>query len=36
VDDVIDDVVYRLQASDEPDQALSEDLLKELREQLVD
>ena len=35
-DDVIDDVVYRLQASDEPDQALSEDLLKELREQLVD
>ena len=35
-DDVIDDVIYRLQASDEPDQALSEDLLKELRDQLAD
>jgi hypothetical protein len=35
-EDVIDDVVYRLQASDEPDQELSEDLLRELRELLVD
>ncbi len=35
-EDVIDDVIYRLQASDEPDQELSEDLLRELRELLVD
>ena len=35
-DDVIDDVIYRIQASDEPDQELSEDLLKGLRDQLVD
>lgn len=35
-DDVIDDVVYRLQASDEPDMELSEELLKELRQKLVE
>ncbi|MDP3937117.1 MAG: hypothetical protein Q8R92_03170 [Deltaproteobacteria bacterium] len=35
-DDVIDDVVYRLQASDEPDKELSEETLKELRQKLIE
>lgn len=35
-EDVIDDVIYRLQASDEPDMELSEELLKDLRQKLAD
>ena len=33
---VIDDVIYRLQASDEPEMELSEELLKDLRQKLSD
>ncbi len=34
--DIIDEVVYRLQASDEPEMELSEELLKDLRQKLAE
>ena len=35
-EDVIDDVIYRLQQCDEPDVEMSEQLLKDLHDLLVD
>jgi hypothetical protein len=34
--DIIDEVIYRLQASDEPEMELTEEVLKDLRQKLAD